>query len=62
MAKVKSFFVHDEHGVPDAAIAKFITECEVEHYVEVKTLFVPVPTPRVTVIVTKIDEKLTAGV
>lgn len=57
MAKVKSFVVHNERGVPDASIAKFITECEAEHYVTVKTVFIPHPTPRLTVIVTKLDTK-----
>jgi hypothetical protein len=57
MAKVKSFYVHEEHGVPDGAIAKFITECEAEHYVTVKTVFIPVPSPRLTIIVTKLDTK-----
>jgi hypothetical protein len=57
MAKVKSFTIHDTRGVPDGAIATFITECEAEHYVTVTIVFIPMPTPRLTVIVTKLDEK-----
>lgn len=57
MAKVKTFILHPEKGVHDAAIATFISECEVEHYVNVSTIYIPFPGPRLTVIVTKFDEK-----
>ena len=57
MARVKTFVIHPERGLHDAAVAQFIAECEVSHYVNVTTQYVPVPTPRVTVIVTNLDEK-----
>ncbi len=57
-ARVKTFYLDiQSKGVPDVAIAAFITECEEQHYVSVVTQFIPVPTPRLTVIVTKLDEK-----
>ena len=61
MAKVKTFLIHPEKGVHDSMVAEFITECEAEHYVSVVAQFIPVPTPRLTVIVTKLDEKAGAG-
>jgi hypothetical protein len=57
MAKVRTFILHPEKGVHDAAIAEFITTCEEEFYVRVVTQYIPEPTPRLTVIVTKFDEK-----
>jgi hypothetical protein len=57
VAKVKSFVLHPERGVPDAAVAQFITECEAEFYVNVRSVFIPFPSARLTVIVTKLDEK-----
>ena len=58
MARVKTFPINETYGVPDLAIATFITECEREHYVAVVTQFIPTPTPRLTVIVSKLDEKI----
>ena len=60
MAKVKSFKLHKDFGVPDQAIAAFVTECEKEFYVNVQPVYIPEPTPRVMIIVTKLDEKLGA--
>lgn len=57
MAKVKTFPINEVGGVPDGAVATFITDCEAEFYVTVTTTFIPYPTPRLTVIVTKLDEK-----
>jgi len=57
VARVKTFLVHPEKGPHDLEIARFITECEEKFYVNVVTQYLPVPTPRVLVIVTKLDEK-----
>jgi len=57
MARVKTFPISQEWGVPDGAIANFITDCEEKHYVNVRPIYVEWPTPRVTIIVTKLDEK-----
>ena len=57
MARVKSFKLHKDFGVPDQAIAAFVTECEKEFYVNVRLVYVPEPTPRVMVVVTKLDVK-----
>jgi hypothetical protein len=57
MARVRTFKVDSEWAVSDKAVTKFITDCEEKHYVNVTMLFVPFPTPRVTVCVTKLDEK-----
>lgn len=57
MAKVKTFILHPTKGLHDSAVAEFITECEAEHYVQVVTAYIPFPTPRVAVIVTKFDVK-----
>lgn len=57
MAKVKTFLLDPMWGVPDVAIANFITECEVQHYVTISTQFISFPTARVMVIVTKLDTK-----
>lgn len=57
MARVRTFEIDKEWSVPDKEIANFITDCETSHYVNVTTHFVPWPTPRLTVIVTKLDVK-----
>ena len=54
---MKTFVLHPEKGLHDLKVAEFITECEEEFYVNVTSLYVPTPTPRVTVIVTKLDTK-----
>lgn len=66
MAKVKTFDIDvatnknkgQPWAVPDGAIAAFITACEENFYVNVTTQYIPVPTPRLIVIVTKLDEKV----
>jgi hypothetical protein len=56
MARVKTFYLKPH--VPDLQIAAFITECEQEHYVNVTTTYIPVPdSPRVMIVVTKLDIK-----
>lgn len=61
MAKVKTFLIKPDAerfgGVPDLAVAAFITECEEKFYVRVTTTFIPLPSPRLNIIVTKLDEK-----
>lgn len=57
MAKVRSFFLDEHDGVPDKAIATFVTECETDFYVNVSQQFIPFPSPRLCVIVTKLDRK-----
>ena len=57
MARVKSFKLHKDFGVPDQAIAAFVTECEKEFYVNVQSVYMPEPSPRICVIVTKLDLK-----
>lgn len=61
MAKVRSFLLHETAGVPDNFIAAFITDCEQQHYVNVTTTYIPYPSPRLNIIVTKRDEKLPGG-
>lgn len=57
MAKVRSFILNELGGVPDNFIAAFITDCESQHFVKVDTVYIPYPSPRITVIVTKSDTK-----
>lgn len=64
MAKVRTFDIDvvpkdrkAPWGVPDKDIAEFITECEAEYYVNVTTQYIPLPTPRICVIVSKLDLK-----
>ena len=58
MAKVKTFIIHDSYGVKDSGIAEFITEAEGQgFYVNTTCTYVPYPTPRIMVIVTKLDDK-----
>lgn len=69
MAKVMTFFVKEVNtesedprerrfgGVPDKAIEAFVTECERTHYVNVVCTYIPIPTPRLNVIVTNLDER-----
>ncbi len=63
MARVRTFKVDNEWVVPDSSMSKFITDCERNHYVNVTMLYVPFHKPdgtydnRITVCVTKLDEK-----
>ena len=61
MAKVKTFRIQNGlAGVPDREIRNFISDCEKDAVVRVTTVFIP-PIgqcdPRLTVIVTKLDDK-----
>lgn len=59
MARVKTFFINPGVGVPDFAISEFIKESEKDSIVRVQPIFIPSvnnESPRLTVIVTKLDE------
>lgn len=61
MARVKSFRIHPVNGLPDREVTEFLTECEREGIVQVKTVLLPaVPEKgidhRLTFIVTKLDD------
>ena len=61
MARVKSFRIHPVNGLPDREVGEFLTECEREGIIQVKTVLLPsVPEKgidyRLTVIVTKLDD------
>jgi len=68
MAFAKSFFINNGN-VPDMAISQFLTDCEKEHYINARAVYIPavqyvdtegkiqISTPRLTIIVTKFDEK-----
>ncbi|MCG3774246.1 MAG: hypothetical protein JW395_1064 [Nitrospira sp.] len=62
MARVKTFRINPEHGVPDREIRDFITSCEKElGPVSISTIYVPAlgtADPRMTVIVTGLDEPI----
>ena len=59
MAKVKTFRINPEFGVPDKEIKEWLNSCEEEGIVNVEMCFIP-PVgrvdPRLTVIVTKLDD------
>lgn len=69
MARVKTFRIHPIHGVPDKDIRVFLEMCEKEMFVNVSTTLIPEiiakddkgniiqkSDPRLTVIVTKLDD------
>lgn len=60
MAKVKTFRIHSERGVPDREIREFLDACEEEELINVHTTFIPSTgegiDSRLTVIVTKLDD------
>jgi hypothetical protein len=60
VAKVKTFRINPAHGVPDKDIRAWIDLCEQEiGYVTVSSVFIPsvgAADPRLTVIVTKLDD------
>lgn len=62
MARVKTFRIHPDHGIPDREIRDYITSCEKDlGPVDVCTTYVPAigeSNPRLTVIVTALDEQL----
>ena len=60
MAKVKTFRIHSEKGVPDKEIREWLTECEETEVVNVQTVFIPAIgkyDARLTVIVTHYDDR-----
>lgn len=59
MARVKTFRVNPEFGVPDRDIREFLNLCEKEAIINVEMCYIPAigtSDPRLTVIVTKLDE------
>lgn len=59
MARVKTFRIHPDHGVPDKDIREFLNLCEKECVVNVSSIYIPAvgkADPRLTVIVTKLDD------
>jgi hypothetical protein len=63
MAWTKTFRINPLHGVPDKDIREFLNLCEKEAFINVSTAFIPAiglpgqppADPRLTVIVTKLD-------
>ena len=62
MAAVKSFRIHPDFGVPDKDIREWLNKCEGEEgIIRVTTVLIPAvgkSDPRLTVIVTKLDDDL----
>lgn len=59
MPKVKTFRIHPEYGVPDKDIREWLVLCEQEGIISVTSTFIPAvgtSDPRLTVIVTKLDD------
>lgn len=62
MAKVRTFRIHPQYGVPDKNIQEFLSQCEQEEgIITVTTTFIPGDekaevNDRLTVIVTKLDD------
>lgn len=62
MARVKSFRIHPQYGVPDKDIREWLNVCEKEEGIitVVTTLIPPIAEsdPRLNIIVTKLDDRL----
>lgn len=61
MARVKTFRIHPEYGVPDKDVKDFLEICEAEMgFISVATAYIPSTSvgidPRLTVIITKLDD------
>lgn len=59
MAFVKTFRINPEYGVPDRDLKEWINLCETDSIVNVVATFIPAvgeSDPRLTVIVTKLDD------
>lgn len=61
MARVKTFRIHPVNGLPDREVTEFLTECEKEGIIQVRTALLPGNPeinidPRLTVIATKLDD------
>lgn len=65
MAKVKTFRINPKYGVPDKELNDWLTECEETEIINVQTVYIPAfgvtpegtaADPRLTVIVTKLDD------
>jgi hypothetical protein len=65
MAFVKTFRINPEFGIPDRDIREWLTNCEKKAIIAVQAIFIPpvgTADPRLTVIVTKLDELHALGV
>lgn len=59
MAKVKTFRINPEYGIPDRDLREWLTACEKDAIIAVQAIFIPpvgTADPRLTVIVTKLDD------
>ena len=59
MANVKTFRINPEYGIPDRDIREWLNQCEKEMIISVNAIFIPPvgdADPRLTVIVTKLDD------
>jgi len=59
MAKVKTFRINPEFGIPDKDIREFLNLCEQEEIINVHIAYIPAlgsADPRLTVVVTKLDD------
>lgn len=59
MAKVKTFRINPEFGVPDKDIREFLNICEQDAIVNVAMCYIPAlgnADPRLTLVVTKLDD------
>lgn len=66
MARVKTFRIGKEFGVPDREISEFLSACERDQYIDVTATYIPSTgtmkdgteiDARINIIVTAIDEK-----
>ena len=67
MAKVRTFRITKDYGVPDKDITEFLEECEKDAYVNVLVVQIPAfgfapdgvtpADPRLTFVVTKVEDK-----
>lgn len=64
VAKVKSFRIHPDYGVPDRDIKEYLSVCETEiGIISVTAVYIPPcgeADPRITIMVTRLDEVLEA--
>ena len=64
MAKVKTFRINPEFGVPDKDIREWLNVCEQDEIISVQSIYIPAlgtADPRLTIIVTKLDETHKGG-
>jgi len=59
MAKVKTFRINPEYGVPDKDIREWLNLCEQDEIISVHSTYIPAigkSDPRITLFVTKLDD------